>query len=128
MVHICQDGTFLTLLFYFLGHGDREIIAIDTLQHSLNLLAVAIEHLYILADEIHILLRNLKGLSESCRSYLKLIILLVTVKTVLNISAKLYAVLYPHAVGMVNLYNNSVIRADFYIYKEILLVLQPLLN
>ena len=128
MVHIRHDGTFLALLPYLLRHGDSEVVAVNALQHSLHLLAFVVEHLNVLANEVHILLRNLKGLPESGRAYLKLIILLVTVETVLSIAAQLYAVLYPHAIGMVYLNNNSVIRADFNIYKEILLALQPLLN
>ena len=128
MVHIHQNGTFLALLPYLLRHGDREVVAVNALQHSLHLLAFVVEHLNVLANEVHILLRNLKGLSKSCRAYLKLIILLITVETVLYIAAQLYAVLYPHTIGMVYLNNNSVIRADFNIDKEILLVLQLLLD
>lgn len=116
---------FHLLLFFY---GDYKIIAVDTLQNAFHLLAVGIEHFYWLANEAVVLLWHLEWLSETCRAYFELIVFFVAAEMVFDIAAQRHAIFYPHSIGMVDLYYDSVIRAYLYVDEEIFLAVKPLFN
>ena len=125
VVHLHQLGTLLSLHLDLLGSGHHKVVAVNTLQHASGLLAVGIQHLHLFANEVQVLLRHLKGLSKTGRTYPQLLVFLVTAQPVFDIPAQRHAVLYPHTVGVVYLHHDTAILANLYVDKEIVLVLQP---
>ena len=126
MVHLDSLRAFLALNLHFLSHTHHERIAVHAFEQPLDLTAVSVEHLNLLADKALLLLRHLERLTQTSRTYLKLVVFLIAAQTLFDEAAQLHTVLYPHTVGMVYLHHDLIIRADFNIHKKIVLVLQPL--
>ena len=128
MVDIHHHRAFLPFYLYFLTDCHYEVFTFDRLQNASCLLSIGIQDLNVPANKINVLLRYLERLSKPCRTYLKLIVLLFSVKTAFNKLTQFHTIFNPHAVSMVDFNNNLIIRTDFHVNKKVFFVFQPLPN
>ena len=121
-------GLFFAFHFLLLLHGHREVATVDALENALVFLSVGVEHLDVLTYEAVVLLRHLKGLSQSGGSYFQFVVFLVAAEVVFDVTAQGNAVFNPHSVSVVYLYYDAVVGAYLDVNKEILLAVKPLFN
>ena len=125
MIHILKDGTLLSFYLHLLLGSDNKVLTVNRLQDTLYLFPIGAKHFHLLTDEVDILLGNLERLAETRRTHFQFKVLFVAVEMFLNETAQCHAVINPHAIDMVYLHHDPIIRTDLYIDKEIVLVLQP---
>ena len=128
MVNLLLYRTLLALYLHFFFYAYCEIIAIHSLQDALYLDTVSIEHLYLLANEVDILLWNLEWLTQTSRTYFQLIVLIITTQSFLDISTQSHTIFNPYTIYMVNLDYDTIVWTDFNVHQEIFLILEPFIN
>ena len=84
--------------------------------------------LYFLANVNLVLPTDAERLSQSCAAHFELIVFFIARESRLDVTAQVGAVFNPHAVLVVYLHDNAVVRADVDVNKEILFAFKPFLN
>ena len=128
VVNLLLNRTFFPLNLYLFLYAYCEIISVHSFQDALYFDAISIKHLYLLTNEVDILLWNLEWLTKTSRTNFQFIIFLITTQVFLNISTEGNTILNPHTISMVYLYHDSIVRTDFNANQEIFLILEPFFN
>ena len=72
-----------------------------------------------------VLALHTEGLPQSGAAYFQFIVLFLPADFRLDKAAQVRTILNPHALGMVYLHGDSVVRTDFHVHEEVVLTLQP---
>ena len=128
MVHIRKLWAFFAFHLHLFLCGDGKVATINAFQQAFIFLAIGIQYLNVFAYEAYVLLWHLEGLSQSGRSYLQLIVFLISAEVFFYVAAECYTVFNPYSVGVVYFHNNSVVGANLDVYEEVFLVFEPRFN